>query len=249
MAKFQYSRDFFTLQLRLAEKAADLSGRPLPDCIQSFTAFFGCFGLGPKPDWEHPVWKGYMTGLQQAADPLEWTYQTYLALQQNYIPAERYWGCFAYSLHFNDPTVIRLHFNNYDESGSGALSSARKSARIGELAAMFAVIQQEAPQARSVRGESWLYNRHEYRRLFPPEFGASAQAVPLELAAFQYRALWGQLVDSEGQVRPETASAFLDKLAVQTDVQTFHECLPYRILRTECDVSLFYRFYGLPENP
>ncbi len=248
MAEVRYAPEFFALQLSLATRAAELTGKPLPECIQDYTAIYGCFGLGVKPDRENPLWKSYISGLERGANPLEWTVQTYQALREDSTPSERYWGCFAYNLHFNDPTVVRPHFNNHDASDFGPLSSARKPTRIGELTAMFAHIQHEAPQAQTVRGESWLYNHQGYTRLFPPEFGASARPVPLETAAFQYRAIWGQLVNSEGQVRPETEETFRHELAIQTDVQTFHRCFPYRILRTESPIAAFYEFYGLPPS-
>ena len=110
---------------------------------------------------------------------------------------------------------------------------------------MFSEIRHVAPQAKSVRGESWLYHRPAYTRLFPAEFGASAR--PIE-AAYQFRGLWGQFVDSEGQVRAESAAAFLQKLSQQQSVETLSACFPYQILRTEYPIEAFYRFYGLADS-
>ena len=110
---------------------------------------------------------------------------------------------------------------------------------------MFTEIRDTTPEARIVRGETWLYNRKEYARLFPPQFAASAKEVE---PGFQYRALWGQFVRSDGNIQTEQARTFLENVAGLKDVRNLGECFPLQILRTECDIAAFYALYGIPVN-
>ena len=239
-----YSKEFFDLQLRFAEKAAQLTRQPLSETIANYTAFYVLFNLGTHLDWEHPVWKDYVAGLNPADDIGEWTYQIYRQQRQKepVSDGQKTWGCFAYNYHQGDRRIIRLHFNNRDESGQGPLSRQRQFARIAELSAMFRDIQNTTPEVQLVRGETWLYNRRQYTRLFPSKYSESPQVVE---PGFQYRALWGQFVQSNGQLQPQLVTSFLQNLAHQQDTHNLGQCFPLQVLRVECEIAAFYAFYGI----
>ena len=239
-----YPKEFFDVQVRFAEKVAALSQHPLNETIGTYTACYPLFNLGTSFDWEHPVWKDFIAGLSKADDLGEWTYQVY-RLQQEKEPIsdeQKLFGCFAYDYHGGDQRIIRLHFNNRDESGKGPLSHKRQFARMAELRAMFRDIQNTTPEAEVVRGETWLYNRPQYTRLFPSKYGESAQVGE---AWFQFRTLWGQFVKSNGQLQPELAALFLQNLARQQDMHNLEQCFPLQVLRVECEIKAFYAFYGI----
>jgi hypothetical protein len=239
-----YSKEFFDLQLRFAEKVTQLSQQPLTETIANYTACYPLFNLGTNFDWEHPVWKDYLAGLNQAADIGEWTYQVYQHQREKepVSDEQKQFGCFSYNYHAGDRRIIRLHFNNRDESGEGPLSHQRQFARMTELSAMFLDIKNTTLEAQLVRGETWLYNRPEYTRLFPPKYGESAQAVE---AGFQFRALWGQFVKSNGKLQAQLAALFLQNLAHQQDIRNLAQCFPLQVLRVECEIEAFYAFYGV----
>ena len=93
-----------------------------------------------------------------------------------------------------------------------------------------------------VKGGSWLYNRKEYCRLFPPEYGASAQVYPPHLIA---RGLWGQFLRHGNRVNEEMTARFLSNVERLHDAAAHASCFPYQILVTDAPISLFYTFYGL----
>jgi hypothetical protein len=239
-----YPKEFFDLQARFAEKVAALSQRPLSEAIGNYTACYPLFNLGTNFDWEHPVWKDYLAGLEQADDLGEWTYQVYQRQreQERVAHEQKLFGCFAYDYHGRDRRIIRLHFNNRDESGEGPLSHQRQFARMDELKAMFRDIQNTTPEAEWVRGETWLYNRPQYTRLFPPKYSESAQAGE---AWFQFRGIWGQFVKSNGQIQEPLAALFLQNLARQQVMHNLARCFPLQVLRVECEIAAFYTFYGI----
>ena len=78
-----------------------------------------------------------------------------------------------------------------------------------------------------VRGGSWLYNIEAYRRLFPPEYGQTAQPV-----------------DDEFRFLAQPASrSFLACLEQQTTVAGLKQCFPLHVLQPACAIYYFYRFY------
>src|SRR4051812_44752439 len=166
---------YFALQLQFAEHVAPLAGLAREDAILEYTTFYLNFELDRSFDPAHPVWQAYLRGLREASDPAEWTYAYYRTREQPFVA--HFYGCFHYS-YWADIEAIRLHFINRDPEGP--LGKERMPERFAELRAMFTDIRRAVPEARFVRGGSWLYNVEAYRRLFPPEYPASAVEVEPE---------------------------------------------------------------------
>ena len=237
-----YPQAFFDLQLTFARKIAALSGRPYQEVVLRDTALYRILGLDWTFDAAHPVWQEYMQGLQGKHSDAEWTNRFYLA-RYDHLPKHPTpnWGCFAYD-YLPEKQAIHIHFANVDTSGYGPLSSQRQSARMEELRSMFISIKQEHPDAAEVRGGSWLYNRSAYKRLFPPEYGASARPDTPHLVA---RALWGQFLRYDEQINEESTGLFLQRLDVLEEANQYAGCFPYQVLLTRAPIALFYRFYGI----
>ena len=71
---------------------------------------------------------------------------------------------------------------------------------------MFRHLRDEHPAPHTVVGGSWLYNIDAYRRLFPPEYLATAKIGDAE---YQFLAQWGQFLDCHGHLKAPVAQAFL----------------------------------------
>lgn len=203
-------------------------------------------------DWSlnasNPVWQAYGESLQQEKGDVEWTYQFYLEHLEDipeYDTSVQHWGCFAHEYHAEEQ-AIRLHFaGTLDRSGYGPLTSLRKEARIAELRSLFHYIKDQHPEAQSVHGGSWLYNRKEYTRLFPTEFGLSAQADRPHLIA---RGLWGQFLRHNGRMNEQMTALFRERLSQLHDVASYPHCFPYQAMLTKAPIELFYQFYGRKES-
>lgn len=138
--------------------------------------------------------------------------------------------------------MIRIHFSNQDDSDAGALSHERQATRMAELRTMFRHIRSAHPEAKRVRGGSWLYNREAYQRLFPPAFAQSARVDPTELEV-QFRALWGQFLRHTWQVNEEVADEFLRRVQRLQTLEGVADCFPYQVLVTNGALEDFYTFY------
>ncbi|HEY9218163.1 MAG TPA: hypothetical protein VIO94_08945, partial [Phenylobacterium sp.] len=150
-------------------------------------------------------------------------------------------GCFSY-----EPPdangAVRIHFHNRDSAdGTGPLTQAKAPARMAELQAMFAHVETVHPQARAVRGGSWLYNLEAYRRLFPPAYGASRRAP--ERVSLSGTSSWGQLLDHTEAVKPAVRDAFLARLP-ELDPAAPWRVFPLPALRTQAPLALFGPFYA-----
>ena len=93
-----------------------------------------------------------------------------------------------------------------------------------------------------MRGGSWLYNIDAYRRLFPPEYLATAKPVGYEL---EFWALWSQFL--RGGFRPdiEAITRFKTAIAIADSLEECERCFTYEVLRPECDIQHFYRHFKI----
>lgn len=238
-----YPREFFAVQLAFAQKMVALTQQPYEEAVLHKTAFYRILGLDWSFDPGNPVWQEYRAGLRQGETDIDWTYQFYLAHLDS-IPeyTTPRWGCFSYEYQ-PDARVIRLHFSGLlDASGYGPLTSLRKDARVAELRSLFTHLKEKHPDARRVHGGSWLYNRREYTRLFPAEYGQSARAVEPSLQA---RGLWGQFLRYTNHINEQVATLFLERLDQLRDAEAYAQYFPYQVMITGAPVGVFYDFYGV----
>jgi hypothetical protein len=227
---------YFDLQLRFADALAQVSHLSFEEALLRYTnIYLQCIGRAFDP--AHPAWQSYLEGLHQAADQAQWTFAFYESRRE--APSASPSGCFQ-STYLPDTQTIRLHFTNRDGSGYGPLSQARRPARLQELKALFAQVKQQQPEAKLVRGRSWLYNLDAYTRLFPPEYTSEMQSVDGE---FQFLALWGQFLQRDGQIRPALTRAFLSACQGQRSLEGLLHCFPYQVLEPSCSVAEFHAFY------
>lgn len=241
----RYPREFFAVQLAFAQKMAALTQQSYAETILQKTAFYRIFGLDWSFDPSNPLWQNYLAGLHRTDADLDWTYQFYLAHLDN-IPEYNTprWGCFSYE-YWPKYRNIRMHFSGLlDASGYGPLTSLRKEARMAELRSMFAHIKETHPDARSVRGGSWIYNRSQYTRLFPTEYGQSAQ-IDKNTSHTQARGLWGQFLRYTNHINEQVQATFLERVASLDDPEKFVQCFPYQVMTVKAPIEAFYVFYGV----
>lgn len=237
-----YTKAFFGLQLRFADKVTALSGLPLARALLEFTNLYVRFGLGRDFDPAHPTWREYVAGLQDTSDGLEWTYRFSLTRGAAMAaPATvATFGCFSYARLSSGR--IRLHFQNAETDGRSPLGIDRLGLRLGDLAALFWHVKRTQRQPLRVVGASWLYNLDAYRRLFPASYLATAHVIHHR---FQHMPLWGQFLDRSGEIKESMARQFLERLERQSSLDSLDQCFPLQVLSVEASVLEFYDFYGI----
>ena len=241
----QYAKEFLTLQIRFAQKIAEVSDQPLAEILIDYTILRTLFNLRVSHDIPNPLWDEFIEDLCASDNPEDWTYNFYL--QRTTVVSEvsderRFFGCFSYVYPWRGTKKLRLHFENRETSNYGTLSKERMAIRKSELSAMFQYIQANHSDVETVRGGSWLYNIPAYLRLFPPDYVKTSKPVGYETT---FWALWGQFVARHGSVRQPAAAQFLAGLKTQKTIEGCLQCFPYQVLRPECPIKTFYDFYNL----
>ena len=241
----QYAKEFLILQVRFAQKIAEVSDQALENVLMDHTMLRNLFNLRVSHDISNPLWDEFIEGLCASDNPEDWTYNFYLqrmTVKSDISDERRFFGCFSYVYPWRNTQKLRLHFENRETSEHGALSKERMALRKSELLAMFQYIQANHPDVETVRGGSWLYNIPAYVRLFPPDFVKTAKPVGYETT---FWALWGQFVARKGSIRQPVAAQFLECLDKQRTIEACLQCFPYQVLRPECSIEKFYSFYNL----
>lgn len=239
---------YFELQLRLARRMAELTGAALGDCVLRYTNLHRRFGLGTAKAELAPAWRAYAHALEGLADldaQAAFTLETFLVMPEEppTAPPRVRFGCFG-----ADPPdaagEVQIHFNNHDtDEAGGPLVRTKIAARQAELAALTAHVSEAWPDARVVRGRSWLYNLEAYRRLFPGDYAAAAKPYgrPVNLHG---NSSWGQVIDSWERVRPPVRDAIVARLP-RLDPAAPWRVFPLPVLQTTAPVASFRALYGL----
>jgi hypothetical protein len=132
-----------------------------------------------------------------------------------------------------------MHFGNTEKWGS-PFDDIEK--RKQELKTMFEYIKEHYPEAEYVRGDSWLYNLENYKKIFPSEYSANRDPSRTPYLALS---TWGQFLDRNHKTKPEDFNSFKQRLQA---AQTWDEALksiPLIPLRTGTSIENFYRDLGI----
>ncbi len=235
------TRPFFELTLNFAEKMSRLTRQPLEESLLDWTNCYMAFGLGYSHDNQNPIWQAFLAGLERADDRAAWIHHFY---QGNYRPRpqpQNAFGCFSYELW--EGGRVRLHFRDAEAPQYHPLGRDRVPARLAELKALFADLRVRAPQSRNLVGGSWLYNIAAYRRLFPPDYLASAILSPDP--GCRYLRIWGQFLQRDGSLRTDLAEHFRNCLEKKNTPADTLKCFPFEVLQLEAPLEVFYLHYGV----
>jgi hypothetical protein len=240
---------YIEVQLRLANRMAELTGAPLGEIALSHTNMHRRLGLGVWRDGPPAEgWAPYAQALEAARDldaQVALTRDAYLAAPDEVLPhpGQAGFGCFAHELAMADG-VVRIHFYNLDtDEAGGPLATAKIPRRRAELRALVANVRARHPEARSIRGGSWLYNLEAYRRLFPPDYASSRGPHPGPIS-LRGTGMWGQVIDSREAIRADVRDTIVANLPT-LDPEAPWRAFPYPILRVEAPIESFARFYGI----
>ena len=245
----EIARDFFDVQLHWADVFAARAGLPLADAITWHTNFHRLFAYGnlskQPPDPGFSALAERIAAMPDADDRLDALIAAYADRPPDPWPADR----FPFGPHFaceapNADGAVRIHFRNrFNTDDVGPLHASMLTQRREELTAMFGHVARTWPGARSVVGQSWLYNTHGYRRLFPAAYVDSRQPVvgPRPIHGLS---TWGQFLDYRGRAKPDIADQFKRNLAT-LDVTQPWLSFPYQVLAVTAPFAAFREEYGL----
>lgn len=240
MANVRLDRSYFAVQGAFAARAAQITGLPLTEACRLHTAFYalardndaGVPAAFQDFDPGHPEWLRFVEAVQAGADPVEFAYQAYLDGDGQ--GDDGTGPCFSHH-YWPEERLVRIHFGNNAE-GTG-LRPEQADARRAELSQIFATVARDHPEAAVVRGTSWLYHLEAYRRLFPSAFiaGLGPAGKP-----HQFAALWCQLIDRVGVVKPRLAEPFLAAVAAARSMDDLDAAFPLDVLAATAPIEVFH---------
>lgn len=241
------ARAFFGLQLRYADALSARSGLPLAEAVTFHTNLHRLFAYGnlAKQD-PNPAFLALVdAALADPATRLDTIVAAYTQRPPDPWPPDR----FPFGNHFaceapNAEGEVRIHFRNrLNREAVGPLHASHIPQRRAELSEMFAFVASRWPDARSVVGQSWLYNTEAYRRLFPQAYTGSRTPL-LGPRPMHGLSTWGQFLDFRGHVKPAVADAFFRNLETLDAIQPWLS-FPFQVLTTRAPLEAFRSEYGL----
>jgi hypothetical protein len=246
---------YFSLQLEYAKRAAQVAKISLDQALMECTSFWRRINdlrllEANKMEWSFdpktPQWRELCDRISynEPADIV--AYDLYLRNDNSTEAGKQYFGCFRYefiSQLDDDCGVIKIHFKNRDHSGKGPLSKERQAARLLDLKNMFKSINENHPEAKLVIGGSWLYNLRSYQRLFPKAFTSNMKSE--EIPFPRTSGIWGQFLNSEGQVHEERRRSFLYKINNANSMAELLECFELKILFAKAAIENFNSHFAI----
>ena len=139
-----------------------------------------------------------------------------------------------------------MHFRNDFHSPQGPLSRHHMNDRLAELKEMFEYISRHHSNTQFVEGCSWLYNYESYRELFPPEYIARMEIV--KETPVRLHSAWGQFINSSGEIYPDRAAIFKQKVAIAASLDELLGAFPFPIYKSRTEINFFYFFYGVKRH-
>ena len=241
--KKQYDKDFFDLQIQFAKKLSEVSGIPFPELLLSHTGLYHFFKLGKVVDGNNPVWREFIS--QGDQNMAERAYDLYLQVQraresspESKKPRRMHFGCFQYDYNEQEKT-IDIHFGNTEKTGSPSDDIGKRKQ---ELKDMFEYIKEHHPEAKYVRGDSWLNHLDKAKEIFPSEYTAHLEPSPTQYLALS---TWGQFLDRNHETRPEAFKFFKQRLQAAQTWDEVLKCIPLMSLQASTNIENLYRDMGI----
>jgi hypothetical protein len=205
--------EYVELQLRFARRAAALGTHALAEAVTELTNLHRRLGFGDPTDPPHHRWTCYLEGLESQRDlggQVRWTIEFAAANRVTPPPSSAVARAGPFSVHVRGD-VLRTHFAPAAADDVSPLHASRLPQRRSELRAALAHARRLRPEARRVRGTSWLYSTRSYCAIFPLSHISSA-TVCADVYRFQGSSAWGQFLDHRGRVKSDLAARFVAAL-------------------------------------
>ena len=227
---------YYDLQLRFCKKVSEIKKIALEKALLEFSSIYKDIGI---KDWnfnkENPDWISFIKEFSKN-DPLltivEFCSDKIMKSSTNIS-----FGNFSFEYNEKDET-IKIHFQNLNHN-KGLLSNHNR--RLSEIKDMFIYIKNNYPDAKIVKGFSWLYNLKSYNSLFPEEY---INNITINKNWFKSLALWEQFFDGEFNLRKDILLFFNENLD-KIQEQDVNKCFYFRVLEPECEIKAFYSFYNI----
>ncbi len=243
-----YSREYVAFQVAVVREIANRLKVPMSTIVDDYAPIFHPY-IWPDTDTFIPIDEMTDEEITSAIHQKEIEHVATLPLN-TYSGIGRY-GCFSYFAHTGGTGEERkgsvdIHFANAELDDTGPLDKEKIEHRLRELKDLFTDIKKEYPEAKSVRGDSWLYNIDAYKRLFPDSYTADPKVDTTEGVTVSGR-IWGQFCNSKRGLKEDLANNFLNAIRALDEItpETVRKVFPHQALIVEAPIADFYEKYGV----
>ena len=238
-----YPKKLFHMIIEYASKRGEIEGVDIIESIKKHTPIFfliGNYSWDFDPESKH--WIELIDRYEKGENMVDVAYELHIQNYQDPDKKKKWFGCFGYKYveDENGDGIVKIHFLNDGKSKNGPLSLSEKPKRLTELKEMFEEIREKYPKAKYVEGGSWLYNREEYRRLFPKEYLKDMRTRDPKTKIL---VIWGQFINSEWEIKEEKYKIFLEKLSRAKNMEDLNNLFEMKELYPRCEIEWFYDFY------
>ena len=237
----QTQQEFIQLQIAFAHHAARVCDISFEKALLMYTRLYRQFGLpldaNKELDNHNVQWMKFLSHINNDENLC----RAALKMLPERVPEKTTGSCFSYGYDEGEEAV-NIHFENNDPHEKSPLSDERLEARKAELKSLFSEIHQKFPQAKKVRGSSWLYNIPNYRKLFPLAY-TDGMGTPRSYT--NTMSLWGQFFNRKGGLKHDRVQEFLERAEKAKSEEELLDAFPLRERSAGCPIQDFYSFYGI----
>jgi hypothetical protein len=242
-------RSFFQLQYDFATIIAEKTGQSILDAIHENAPYMN------RQLYNFEDGKEELLERDPGIDIVDFAYGKYIEDYEEsknepipYNVGTRF-GCFMYDYPKEESEDIYLHFINVEFDPKGPLSSEKIAERERDVTDVLKDIKRQRPTAKTVHGNSWLYNLDTYKRLFPASYIESLRPDEGQRQWSAGATLWGQFLDSDQRLKSDLALVLLER-ARNFDFEqgTQNDLLTPPLMRAfyvEGPIEDFYKKYGI----
>lgn len=241
-------REYFQFQYDFAKEMAERTGMPFMDMVKRYTTFLRSNIYELNDDGSEKELKPGVTEENMVDFAYEIEKKSVAKRKGEEMPYSRSspeggrFGCFRYDYHAEDASV-ESHFFNAEFDETGPLQGDKLSIRKSEFADMLRDIKTQHPEAKTMRGSSWLLSLPAFRMLFTDKEGVDTE-IDRDPDHWHRGTIWGQFMDGKYQLRTKMTERFLKK-ARELPIEDLVLALPLPPRKVAVPLEELYQQYGI----
>lgn len=266
-SKYTYPKNYFRIQVDFAKKVNDLGiTNNFSEALVDYTSLYRrVTGVKmAKGEALSPKWEGLVSEFQEKeVDPFlatEKIWQSYTDEPKNiYHPEEvvenkTHFGAFIGKDGIDGESgeqKIELHYNDkYRGMIKDSFTREKIEERRGDLKRMFTKIKERMDEDENYRPKwvslgSWINTFSIVKRCLPDEFVATEKFLTPPDLSFKGDSIWGQFINSEGEINQERSGSFLNKVQEAKNLDELVAAFPVKVSYFRGPIEIFFKEYGI----
>lgn len=265
--KYTYPKNYFRIQVGFAKKVNDLGiTNNFSEALFNYTSLYRRVtgAKFAKGEAVSPKWSNLVSEFEgENIDPFLVTEKMWKSYTEEpkslYHPEEvvdnrTHFGAFVGKDGIDNESgeqKIELHYNDkYRGMIKDSFTREKINERKDDLKRMFTRIKNDMEKDENYRPKwvtmgSWINNFSVVKKCLPEDFVLTEKTlIPPDLS-FKGDSLWGQFINSEGEINEERSGTFLNKVQEAKNLDELVAAFPVKVSYLRGPIEIFFREYGL----